>query len=109
MSESITYKNTHCPSFPRGQLRLSASVWHGSCVLVMLLIWPWTSLESGKEQIPLVMGAHPGAPSRDPRMPSQVTVICKAFDHKGRWSQRVSMGERWDREGFTRDDVNALT
>jgi len=54
------------------------------------------------------MGAHPGAPSRAPRMPSRVAVICEALGHKGRWSQGVSMGEGWGGEGITRGDVNAL-
>lgn len=67
-----------------------------------------TSLESGKEPIPLVMGAHLSVPSGAPRIPSEVAVICEAFGHKGRWSQRVNMGERWDGEGITRGDVNAL-
>lgn len=41
-------------------------------------------------------------------MPSQVAVICEAVSHKGRWSQRLNMGERGNGEGITRGDVNAL-
>lgn len=41
-------------------------------------------------------------------MPSQVAVICEAFGQKGGVEPRVSLGERWDREGITRGDVNAL-
>lgn len=67
-----------------------------------------TSLESGKEPIPLEMGVHPSVPSRALRMLSQGPMICEAFGHKGKWCQRVNMGEKWDREGITRGDVNAL-
>jgi len=79
-------------------LRLSLAQKLGSVVLFGLT----ASLESGREPIPVMMGAHPRVLSRAPRMPLQVAVICEAFGQKGRWSQRVNLGERWDREGITK-------
>lgn len=106
----MIYLQKHCLPFFFPQDSLCSQPLFGTAAVSLLscLFGLKTSLESGKEPIPLEMGVHPSVPRRALRMLSRGPMICEAFGHKGKWCQRINMGEKWDREGITRGDVNAL-